>query len=818
MIALLALAAALLSAQDTVGVAVQLSQQRVAAGEVVVYDVTITTPGGAPDDIRLPQFAGLQLEGTRRYDEYAIRFPGGRVRTTRVEVHLRPRSPGRYAIPPVIVVYDGRRFASRSLTLDVVDAGSARTLPGMGTPDVEGFSRSAVGPDAEALLRARLEPDTVWVGQQATLVVEALVSQELRARLRRAPEYLTPAVAGMWTQDLPDVMGTHVEWSGPRRYEVQTFRRAYFPLEQGRFIVPEARLLYEARRGFLFTPYSEELYTPPLTLVVLPLPDSGVPESYTGAVGDYSISATIAPANLAVGDAALLTVVVRGAGNLKSLPAPRIPDAPVTLDSPTEDANIDPVQGIVSGTKTFTWVVVPEQSGIVQIGPIEYGYFDPDAGDYRVARTGILSMDVAPADPGSGRQNVALEALAPLRTRARPDPFAGLRGVAGAALALAPLLLGGLFLGVRRSRARARALPSQRSLTRRLHVRLDDIGAAGAIEQPRFFEDVGAAARDWLGDRLAAPELRGASGAGLSAGLERAGVPATLAGATRDLLDRVARAPFQPAPPTLDERRRMLERVRETLDRVDRVAPALARSRGRAAGTVASVALLALLALVASGAHAQAAARPTLDAIASANAAGRAVEAANLARDYVQAAPRDASGWYDLGTVEASRGNRGIATWALLRALALDPRAADVRHNLDVLGVDDAARRAAAPAVPLRPGEARAAALAAWWLAVLLGVVAIARRSRGWTLSAATAGAAAVLLGALVLGPSVAPDSAVPFAADSPLRAAPHLRAPTLRPAGSSALRIVERRDDWLRVRDADGDEGWIERRDVGII
>lgn len=810
---------ALLQIGDTVGVAVQLSQQRVPAGEIVVLDVTIATPGAAPDDIRLPQFAGgLELVGSRRYDEYAVRFPGGRVRTTRLEVHLRPRRPGRYAIPPVIVVYDGRRFSSRALQLEVVDAGSAQALPGYGVPDVEGFSRSAVGPDAEALLRARLEPDTVWVGQQATLIVEALVSNELRARLRRAPEYLTPQVAGMWTQDLPDVLGTHVEWSGPRRYEVQTFRRAYFPLEAGRFTVPEARLLYEARRGFLFTPYSEELYTPPLTLVVRPLPTANVPDSFTGAVGSYSITASLEPADLAVGDAALLTVVVRGAGNLKGLPAPRIPDAPITLDTPTEDAEIDAVQGVVTGSKTFTWVVVPEQPGIVRLGPIEYGYFDPDVGDYRVARTGILSMEVAPADPSATGGGHAREALRPLRTRQRPDPFDGLRGTAAAALTMAPLLLAGLFLGARRSRARARVRPSQRALRRRLRERLGALGDAAELDDARFFENLAAAARGWLADRLETPSLRGATGPALSAALEGAGVPATLADATRDLLERIDRSPFQPTPPTRDERRRLIERVGEALDRVDRVAPPLKRVRSRAAAPAGPLALT-LLALGASALRAQNdPATPRLDDIVSAAAAGRVPEAANLARAYVRAQPRDASGWYDLGTIEGARGNRGLATYALLRALALDPRAADVRHNLDVLRVEDAARRAAAPAIPLRPGEARAAALAAWWLALLSATIAITRRSRRWTLVAATTGAAALVLASALLAPRVAPDSAVSFAADTPLRAAPHLRAPGIRAAGSSVLRVVERRDGWLRVRDADGAEGWIERRDVGII
>lgn len=813
MIALLVAGALALGVQDSVGITVQLSTPRVEVGEVVIYDVTVTTPGRAPDDVQLPQFAGgLQMQGTRRYDEYAIRFPGGRIRTTRLEVQLRARSAGRYAIPPVVVVHDGRRYASRSLTLQVVAAGTQPPIAGLGIPRVEGYSASAVGPDGEALLRARLDPDTVYVGEQATLIVDALVSDDLRTRLRRAPEYLTPSVSGMWTQDLTDVLGTRVEWSGPRRYQVQTFRRAYFPLEAGTFEVPEARLVYEARRGFLFTPYSEELTTAPLRLWVLPLPARDVPASFTGAVGDYAISATVAPANLSVGDAALLTVVVRGDGNLKSLPAPQIPAAAVTLDAPTEDAEIDATDGLVSGRKTFTWAVVPERAGRIEIGPIEYGFFDPEVGEYRVARTGVLALEVAPADSAAGGP-VAPEALAALRSEPRPDPFQALRGAAGAALAITPVLLAGAFLLARRSRDRARALPSRPALRRRLHARLDELAAPDQIGVPRFFDDVDVAVRDWLADRLGRPSLRSAEGIALTRELEAAGVSASLAGAARDLIERLERARFQPNAPLPVERERLIQRLREALDRIDRTA--------RSGGVASPLALLWVLAASTASAaavQAQGDARVTLDAIAAAHAEGRQHEAASLARRYVQAAPLDASGWYDLGTIEAARGANGLATWALLRAHALDPRADDIARNLELLGVDDAALRAASPALPLRPGELRALALAAWWLTVLLAIVARSRGSRRLVFGGATAAAATLLFSALLIAPRVAPDSAVPFDAAAPVRAAPHVRAPVLREAGSGLLRVVERRDGWLRVRDAMSGEGWIERREAGVL
>lgn len=819
MIPLIALAALWLPQQDTVGVRVQLSQSAARIGEVVVWDVSVTTPGGAPDDIRLPQLpGGLVIEGTRRYDEYTIRLPGGRVRTTRLEVHLRPRRAGRYAIPPVVVVHDGRRYTSRSLTLEVRDSPAGPWQPGAGAQPVEGYDRDAVGPEAEALLRARLEPDTVWVGQQATLVVDALVSNELRSRLRRAPEYLTPSVSGMWTQDLPDATGTRVEWSGPRRYEVQTFRRAYFPLEAGTVEVPPARLIYEARRGFLFTPYTQELETRPLRLVVRPLPSQGAPDSFTGAVGDYSITASVSPAELAVGDAALLTVVVSGRGNLKGAPAPHLPESDdIHLDSPTEDAEIDGAGGVVSGTKTFTWVLVPERSGRLVIGPVSYGFFDPDAGDFRVAMSEPIQLRVTGADTAPEAAAATPATLRPLRARPDPDPFAMLRGWLLLALVGMPLLLVGAALRLRRARLRARIAPSRRALRRQVRQRLTELGAPNAIAESAFFDRLGGTLRNWLAHRLAAPALRTASTPAVVPILERAGVPAALASATRDLLDRIARAPFQPVPMPIPERARLLDRVHETIDRVDRIAP---RRPAEQAGAAAVVVALALLATPPVGAtQTRGTGDATLSRVAGGYAEGRLDDAAAAARAYLRAHPRDASGWYDLGTVEAARGNRGRATWALLRALSLDPRATDIRHNLDVLGVDEAARRAVTPAVPLRPGEARALALAAWWLALALGAAAMLRRSRRWTMAAATAAAIASIGGAVAFAPRVLPAIAVPLDGAVELQAAPHLHAPVLAEAPEAALlRVVERRDDWLRLRGAGGAEGWLERRDVGII
>jgi tetratricopeptide (TPR) repeat protein len=190
--------------------------------------------------------------------------------------------------------------------------------------------------------------------------------------------------------------------------------------------------------------------------------------------------------------------------------------------------------------------------------------------------------------------------------------------------------------------------------------------------------------------------------------------------------------------------------------------------------------------------------------------------------------------YFNLGDAYFKKGALGPAIWSFERALALDPGDEDARYNLDQ------ARKLAARAVTDKlEGETHEAP---WirvvtalspstetWLFVLTYVgffVVLGFRTRAHADSrpALTAGAtvlaaAALLSGALLAGRAqldripfgvVLPD-AVAFkdGADVNYKTAFEAHA-------GLRVRIIDRDQDWLRVRLGNGLEGWVRSQDIG--
>jgi len=189
---------------------------------------------------------------------------------------------------------------------------------------------------------------------------------------------------------------------------------------------------------------------------------------------------------------------------------------------------------------------------------------------------------------------------------------------------------------------------------------------------------------------------------------------------------------------------------------------------------------------------------------------------------------------FNLGNAYFRKGAIGPAIWAFERALALDPGDEDARYN-----AEQARKLATGRAHDKIEGEDREPV---WirvvtalgpstetWLFVALylgffGALALALRApaearpvRG--AAAAVLGAAALLAGALLFGRAqlervpfgiVLPDAlAVKEGADLNYRTSFDVHA-------GLRVRIVEQDGDWVRIRLANGLEGWVRAPDVG--
>jgi tetratricopeptide (TPR) repeat protein len=194
---------------------------------------------------------------------------------------------------------------------------------------------------------------------------------------------------------------------------------------------------------------------------------------------------------------------------------------------------------------------------------------------------------------------------------------------------------------------------------------------------------------------------------------------------------------------------------------------------------------------------------------------------------------------FNLGDAYFRKGALGPAIWAFERALAFDPNDEDARYNLDQ------ARKLAARRANDRQqsidGEDKdpqwmrlvggMSAASQTWLFVgfYLGffAVLIGRRwARSESRPALIAGAAVLAVGALLSGALLAGRvylDRIPFGVVLPDEIAVKEGADVNYRTSFGAhaglrVRIVDRDQDWLRVRLANGLEGWVRAQDVGRI
>ncbi|MBX6365852.1 MAG: BatD family protein [Gemmatimonadetes bacterium] len=809
----LALLPAALAAQARARVGASLSAPAVRAGDEVTLEILVQTSGAEPTAIETPRLPdGLEIAGTSEFSQFSFSIPGGRQRTLRRQITLATSRAGEFRIPPVAVQVDGVVYRTQPLTLRVV--GGVAAAPGPARPPAGAPTSLSGGPGDEVLLQSWLAPDTAYVGQQVTLRADALISEDVRPRLAAAPQYRAPSASGFWVYDVPSHDPLDFRTVRGRLFEVQTFRRAFFPLSPGRYWIPGAGLTYAVRRGFLGGAESRELHGDSLAVVVRPLPTEGRPASFNGAVGAYAARAHLEPESVARGEATTLVLEVTGVGNIKQIPPPHLPEIPgVEVYPPSEDAQLNTDGAVVGGTKRFVWVLVPQTGGLVRIPPVEIGYFDPARRQYATTRTAPLELRV-----GGPRAPVTAEGprpadLEPLRTRPGSGVRAGwLRSPAFAAVATTPLaaLLAALLLRRRRGARRPapRRGPGAAEAVAALRARAADPADAA------FFADLERFGREELADRLAAPALRTVPLSRLGEALRAAGAGDERADQLAALFERIVEVRYIPAPPEPAQRLALLDALVDALRGLD---PAPAGERRRRGSVVAGAVVLAALALPRAGAAAPAPGADDFRAGVQAYAAGRYGDAVARFAAAVRADPADAAAWYDLGNAFYRTGARGDAIWAWLRALRLEPRAGDVRRNLRVAGADPAAVDAAGPLVPLTDDELVLLGTALWVVGGLALAGAIAARRRRLRLAAA--GTLVVALAAAALGGAAryAPATAIVRPKDAPLLAAPNRhaeRVAALQEGG--AVRVVADHGEWLRVRAADGAEGWVEARSLG--
>lgn len=308
---------------------------------------------------------------------------------------LTPSRPGEYTIPRIVAPIGGDRLGTEPVKLRVVKADEK-----LNESDAQGQL---------AFLKLITPKTNVYVGEVLPVEIQLyVVSGEGLQMQPLASEGFTFGK----TQPLPQ---RQVQ-VGSLAYVMVAFKTTAVANRAGPLTLGPAecklslRIPVNRRRTgdpfdeFFNDPFGSRyelrpvrLTSDPIAVEASPLPEEGRPSDFAGAVGDFNLSATVGPTNVAVGDPVRLKVLVSGKGLLENVNlAPLALGPDFTTYPPTTQIDTTDPLGI-EGTKTFQYDVVPQNTRITEIPAFAFSFFDPNRKAYRTLRQASTALIVRPA-------------------------------------------------------------------------------------------------------------------------------------------------------------------------------------------------------------------------------------------------------------------------------------------------------------------------------------------------------------------------------------------------------------------------------------
>ena len=410
----------------------QMSAQnviRVEAPDVVAvneqFNVTFIIEGEkSPSDFQWSSGDDFQLVwGPQKGSSSSIQIINGKRSSshqTTFTYILIPKATGTFQLPVATALLSGDRISSTQASIQVVSDGasSSQSSGKNGGKSSGGGQTSSTGSGEissnDLFMRLSLSRTEVVIGEPITATLKIYQ----RANVVGFENAKFPTFNGFWSQEtyVPNNIEFKRESLDDKIYNTAVLRTyVLIPQQSGTITIDPAELVClvnirtaPSTSNSLFDSFFQDEYrtirkrvtTPAVKVKVNPLP-AGQPASFGGGVGNFGISARLTTDNLKTHDAASLVITVSGRGNVALLEEPKVnfpPDFEVYDTKTTE--NTDKSNGGTSGSKSFEYPFIPRSHGDFTIEPVEYSYYDVNAGKYVTLRTEPLHVKVAKGKGG----------------------------------------------------------------------------------------------------------------------------------------------------------------------------------------------------------------------------------------------------------------------------------------------------------------------------------------------------------------------------------------------------------------------------------
>ena len=311
--------------------------------------------------------------------------------------------------------------------------------------------------DEYAFIKLDLPRTSFYEGEPFTFTVDLY---ELNAQTDKAPDI---EVDGLVIQRISDNFRTSRQMVGNRAYNRLSLDYTARSVRHGELTLgpmtwPVSLVFRQnARSRSFFDSFFDQgtrrevvLKAPPQKLLILPLPEEGRPQSFGGAIGQYTMTMKASPLKLKVGDPITIAIDIVGQGALDTIQMPPIDHWVGFKTYPPSAETVASDQTGIKGSRRFEQVVIPQSSDIQALPGLSFSYFDPRKADYQTIDHPAMAIEVLPNPQAPSVVSVAPESNTEVGLpKPRPQDIVPIKPFIGAGVVLAqPWIFQSRFYGI----------------------------------------------------------------------------------------------------------------------------------------------------------------------------------------------------------------------------------------------------------------------------------------------------------------------------------------------------------------------------------
>jgi hypothetical protein len=269
-------------------------------------------------------------------------------------------------------------------------------------PREDFFSRGTpefVDVKEEALLALTTNKDEVYVGEGFTATLSFLVADNNRApmqfhelgkQLADILKKLKPSNCWEENFNIESIEGEAVEINGKSYTQYKIYQATFYPLNNQPVFFPSVGLemikFKVAKNPSFFGQNRQEdfktFYSRSKTVKVKELPPH--PLSAGVAVGNYRLEEKLAKSNLETGQSVAYEFNIFGEGNISGIEKPKISsDHSFEFYEPNIKQNVNREAGRITGTKSFSYFIIPKEPGVFPLkNYFQWVFFNPATKKY----------------------------------------------------------------------------------------------------------------------------------------------------------------------------------------------------------------------------------------------------------------------------------------------------------------------------------------------------------------------------------------------------------------------------------------------------